>query len=188
MFCRPSLNAGPAFSSMEKPESQRIRFELYGPADKDAFTALVTDERVMKYVGDGRLSHNEAVALWKKLTEVLYPDGKMTIWALFSKDDGRYLGHASIRPRPDFPEEWEIGYILKSREWGKGFATEAAKTLVDFGFDRLGLEEVFATVDDDHESSIRVLTKAGLKFARYDHDESGRYSVYSTSARSPDRR
>jgi len=178
---------GPAFSSMETPDSHRIRFELYRPSDEGEFMKLVTDEQVMRFVGDGPLSDAEAEALWKKLTQVFYPEGKTTIWALFSKDDGRYLGHASIRPRPDYPEEWEIGYILRSREWGKGFATEAARTLVDFGFDTLGLDEVFATVDDDHESSIRVLGKAGLRFARYDHDESGRYSVYSTNAKSPGR-
>ena len=41
------------------------------------------------------------------------------------------------------------------------------------------LLEIYATVDDDHQASIRVLEKAGMKFSDYEFDEQGRFSVYS---------
>lgn len=164
---------------MNNPRSSRLAFEQYRQTDEPLFTSLVTDSAVMKHVGNGALSQDEAQALWKKLTEVFYPRGDRTIWGLFSRDDNRYVGHASIRPRPDYLTEWEIGYIFRRSEWGNGFATETAKALVKFGFEHLGLDEVFATVDDEHTRSINVLHKAGLKFARYDFDDRGRYSVFS---------
>lgn len=164
---------------MPVPASDRIRFRPYIKADKERFTALMTDTAVMKHVGDGPLTKKGASDLWNKLLLEFYPAGLTTIWGLESREDDRYLGHGSIRPRPEHPEEWEIGYILKQEEWGKGFATEAARALVGFGFEELDLDTVFATVDEDNDASIRVLTKAGLTFRRYDHDEQGRYSVYA---------
>ncbi|MCO6511581.1 MAG: GNAT family N-acetyltransferase [Aridibacter famidurans] len=164
---------------MPAPASDRIRFRPYIEADQERFTALMTDTAVMKHVGDGPLTKKGAHDLWNKLLLEFYPNGLTTIWGLEAKEDGRYLGHGSIRPRPEHPDEWEIGYILEREEWGKGFATEAARALVLFGFEELGLNTVFATVDEDNDASIRVLAKAGLAFRRYDHDEQGRYSVYA---------
>ncbi|HUF04375.1 MAG TPA: GNAT family N-acetyltransferase [Aridibacter sp.] len=164
---------------MPFPYAKRIRFRHYAETDKARLIALMTDTAVMKHVGDGPLTKKGADELWNKLLFDLYPNGRDTIWVLEADDDGRYLGHASIRPRPEHRDEWEIGYILEEEEWGKGFATEAATALVRFGFDELDIETVFATVDDDNEASIRVLIKAGLAFRRYDHDEQGRYSVYA---------
>ena len=156
----------------------RTVFRLYTPADKSRFVSLMSDADVMRFVGDGPLTPEAAEALWKKLIDDFYPKGDDTIWAVFSLQDESYIGHASIRPRPSYPDEWEIGYILERSEWGKGLATEIAMALVDYGFSKLGFEEVFATVDDDHEASISVLKKAGLRFLRHDFDDDGRYSVY----------
>ncbi|REJ76427.1 MAG: N-acetyltransferase [Acidobacteria bacterium] len=164
---------------MKHPSSNRISFEHYRATDRYRFIELFTDHRAMKHIGDGPLSESEANVLWKKLTEDFYPAGIYTIWALFAIDDARYLGHASLRPRPEFPDEWEIGYILRTEEWGNGLGTEAAKALVRFGFEYRAFKKLYATVDDDHGASIHVLKKAGFRFERFDHDEEGKYSVFS---------
>lgn len=173
----------PAFSfAMMEPMIQTARADLllYTEDEKAAFIAMMSDTKVMKFVGNGPLSAADAEKLWEKLTLDFYPKGIETIWAVHSRDDGRYMGHASLRPRQDHPDEWEIGYILKESEWGTGLATEIARALVEYGFD-LGFNDVYATVDDDHAASIRVLGKAGFCFLRHDYDESGRYSVFSVS-------
>ena len=162
--------------------TKRLILKRYNKEDEPLFHNLVTDTKVMKHVGNGPLSVEGAKKLWTKVMDGRSPEGKETIWAVFVKQDGKYAGHASIRPRPEHPEDWEIGYILVSEDWGKGYGTELARALVDFGFNRLGFETLFATVDDDNYASIRVLEKAGLRFLRYDYDEDGRYSVYSVSS------
>lgn len=164
---------------MKKIETERLILKNYIAEDKEDLITLFTDETVMKHVDTGVFSREKAENLWLKLIEEFYPNGKDTIYAVFSKDDNRYVGHASIRPRPTKPEDWEIGYMLKTEEWGKGFATEIARGLIKHGFDELNLPEVYATIDDDNLNSVKVAEKAGMSFLRYEYDEEGRFSVYS---------
>ena len=160
---------------------------LYSEAEKNYLIELFTDEEVMNHVDTGVFTFEKAEALWNKLINDFYPNGKDTIYAVFSKDDSRYVGHASIQPRPEKKEDWEIGYILKKLEWGKGFATEIASRLIKFGFDELNLPEIFATIDDDNSGSIKVAEKTGMKFSHYEYDEQGRFSVYSIKYQNTER-
>lgn len=159
-------------------ETERLIFKLYEESDKDTFITLLTDETVMKYVDNGVFTQEKAEALWQKLIKDLYGKGVTTIYAVFDKLDGRYIGSASIRPRPSKEEEWEIVYILKTEEWGKGYATEIAAKLIEFGFDELNLKDVYATVDIDNFGSIHVLEKAGMKHIRDEYDQQGKFYVY----------
>ncbi|HSK71184.1 MAG TPA: GNAT family N-acetyltransferase [Pyrinomonadaceae bacterium] len=163
---------------MKNLETERLILKPYEESDKADFIALFTDAAVMKYVGDGVMTNDQAEAFWQKLFEKLYPQG-FNIWAVFVKEDSRYVGHAGIYPRPTRKEDWEFVYFLNRHSWGKGFATEIARRLVKFAFEELNLPEVFATVDDPHFDSIHVLEKAGMKFERFEFDEDGRFSVYS---------
>jgi [ribosomal protein S5]-alanine N-acetyltransferase len=56
----------------------------------------------------------------------------------------------------------EIGYLLRREAWGVGMATETARLLLAYGFDGLGLERVWATVDRRNVASRRVLEKCGM--------------------------
>ena len=150
----------------------------YAEKDKKHFIALFTDAVVMKYVGDGVMTGEQAEAFWRKLFETLYPQN-FNIWAVFTRADSRYVGHAGIYPRPTKKEDWEFVYFLNRESWRKGYATEIARRIVEYGFEELNLPEVFATVDDEHSDSIRVLEKAGMNFERFEFDEDGRFSVYS---------
>jgi len=164
-----------AFSFME---TERLFLRRYAEKDKADFISLFTDAAVMKHVGDGVLTEAQAEAFWQKLFTILYPRG-FDIWAVFAKEDSRYVGHAGIYSRPKPEEDCEFVYFLNRESWGKGYATEIARRIVEYGFKELNLPTVYATVDDDHSASIRVLEKAGMKFQEFDSDDSGQFSVYS---------
>jgi [ribosomal protein S5]-alanine N-acetyltransferase len=166
---------------MNQPETERLLFRRYEEKDKEDFVRLFTDESVMKYVDKGVLSREQAEAFWLKLFAELYPQD-YKIWAVFKKEDSGYIGHAGIYRRPAQPEDWEFVYFLNPEFWGKGYATEIARKVVGYGFEELNLPEIYATVDDEHAVSIRVLEKAGMNFLRYEYDAEGRYSVYSIKA------
>ena len=159
-------------------ETERLIFNFYAEKDKADFIFLFTDAAVMKHVGNGVMTREQAEAFWLKLFEKLYPQN-YKIWAVFAKEDSRYVGHVGVYPRPTRQEEWEFVYFLNQKSWGKGYATEIARRIIEFALEELSLREVFATVDDDHLSSIRVLEKAGMKFERFEFDEDGRFSVYA---------
>lgn len=163
---------------MSRIETERLVLSLYTDHDKAEFVQLLADPVVMRYVDKGALAPTQADQLWQKLIDEFYPSGIDTIWAVFAKDDGRYVGNASLRPRPERQQDWEIGYYLKPREWGKGFATEIAVRLVHYGFEVAGLDEVYATVGKENKASINVLEKAGLKMFRKEYDERGVFYVY----------
>ena len=160
-------------------ETERLFLKLYSEKDKHHFIGLSTDAAVMKYVDRGVLSDEQAEILWQKLTEDFYPQGINTLWAIFAKEDSRYVGHAAIRPRPEVPEEWEISYMLRHEEWNKGFATEIARGLIKYGFEKLNLPEVLATVKPENQNSIRVLEKAGMVLRSEEEDEGGKFLIFS---------
>ena len=159
-------------------ETERLFLRRYAEKDKKHFIALFTDVAVMKYVGDGVMTGEQAEAFWRKLFETLYPQN-FNIWAVFTRADSRYVGHAGIYPRPAKKQDWEFVYFLNRESWGKGYATEIARRIVEYGFEELNLPEVFATVDDEHSASIRILEKSGMNFERFEFDDDGRFSVYS---------
>jgi len=163
---------------MSRIETERLVLNLYADQDKDDFIRLLTDPVVMQYVDNGPLSSEQADVLWHRLMDDFYPNGIDTIWAVFAKDDGRYVGNASLRPRPERQQDWEIGYYLTPDEWGKGFATEIASRLVRFGFETAGLKEVYATVDKENFASMKVLKKSGLEFYRKEYDDKGVFFIY----------
>ncbi|HUR99683.1 MAG TPA: GNAT family N-acetyltransferase [Pyrinomonadaceae bacterium] len=163
---------------MSRLETDRLLLTLYTEQDKPDFVDLLTDRAVMRFVDNGPLNSDQAEALWRKLMHEFYPDGVDTIWAVFTKADKRYVGNASLRPRPERQKDWEIGYYLKPGEWNKGFATEIASVLVRHGFDVAGLDEIYATVDKENTASIHVLEKCGLRFFRKEYDARGVFHVY----------
>ncbi len=163
-------------------ETNRLIFRHYQESDKTNLVALFTNDRVMEFVDNGVMSEESAEILWRKLTEYFYPKGINTIYGVFEKSDGRYLGHTAIRPRPSYPAEWEISYILKTEEWGKGYATEIGRRLIEFGLDELNLQTVYATVDIENNGSLHVLEKIGMKHIRDEYDELGKFYVYGINA------
>lgn len=163
---------------MNRLETERLFFDFYTTRDKPDFIKLFTDETVMKYVDKGVLTFEQAEAFWEKLFRELYAQN-FKIWAVFAKTNSRFVGHAGIYPRRDEKKEGEIVYFLCRDAWRNGYATEIARAIIEFGFDELNLPEVYATVDDDHSASIRVLEKAGMRFGGYEYDEQGRFSIYA---------
>ena len=162
-------------------ETERLIFRQYQEEDKDALIQLFTDVDVMKHVGDGVVTTEEVEKIWTNIFEKYYAKNINSIWIIFAKDDNRHIGHATLSPRSTKKEDWELSYILRKEEWGKGFATEIARKIVDYGFNEIELNEIYATIDDDHFNSIKVLEKIGMKFERFEYDEQGRYSVYVLS-------
>jgi RimJ/RimL family protein N-acetyltransferase len=87
--------------------------------------------------------------------------------ALVVYADGAPVGHVYLvreKPNDRTYRRAELAYWIAPDEQGNGYATDAARTLLDHGFDRLGLHKVVAKSFDSNEASARVLEKLG--FAR----------------------
>jgi RimJ/RimL family protein N-acetyltransferase len=166
----------------ETVTTERLVLRPYERGDEAAIAALVTDADVMRFVGDGVLTAERAKAIFDKVFE-LYERGEWAIWAVEEVASRRVVGSAEIKPRKT--GDWEIVYILSRETWGRGYATELGQAIVRFGFERLGLERVVATVDYGNAVSIRVLEKLGMRQVGEETDEVGPYAVYAVSRGEP---
>jgi RimJ/RimL family protein N-acetyltransferase len=91
-------------------------------------------------------------------------------WAAIEKSTGRFLGWFHFRPARGAPQgEVELGYRLRKSAWGRGYASEGSRALVDKGFAELGVERVVAFTMAVHVASRRVMEKAGLRYVRTFH-------------------
>jgi len=94
-------------------------------------------------------------------------------FALERKDNGRFIGFTGLS-HPGFEADFtpcvEIGWRLSKENWGQGFATEAAEACLDFGFDALRLDVIYAFTAVQNKPSERVMQKIGMdKKGYFDH-------------------
>ena len=82
------------------------------------------------------------------------------LWLIREKDHTDLVGTAGLRPMEDLG--LEIFYSLSSGSWGRGYATEAARAVLDYALGPLGLREVLAEVDEGNTASIAVIERLGM--------------------------
>ncbi len=138
----------------------RLLMRRFTAADADWLAALHGDPAVMRYIDDGRPVPGDVVRA-QTLPAILgeygeLPDG-LGFFAATEKAGGRPIGWRGTA---------ELGYRLFPAEWGRGFATEGARALVQRAFTELQLDRVVATTMTVHIASRRVLEMAGLSLVR----------------------
>lgn len=83
--------------------------------------------------------------------------------AVMLRPDGPVIGNVGLRRKVENDFEADIGYELAPQHWGKGYATEAVRALLRFGFDEMGLRRVSSWCIANNVSSARVLEKLGMR-------------------------
>jgi len=86
-------------------------------------------------------------------------------WIITDKQDGKFIGSIEIEYLDD-TDEYELGYCLSKDYWGKGFATEASRAAVRFGFESVKLDRIIAVVVPENTASWRVLEHIGMIFEK----------------------
>ncbi len=91
-----------------------------------------------------------------------YKDG-FGRFAVKRKDTGELVGDAGLlRLETDGTIENDLGYIISSKAWGRGYGYEAAEALMRYGFETMGLPRLCANMPADHASSRNVAEKLGM--------------------------
>ena len=83
--------------------------------------------------------------------------------AIVHQENGQLIGNCGLRRKPENEWEADLGYELSPRYWGHGYATEAARAMVDFGFREVGLQRVSSWCIADNLASARVLERLGFR-------------------------
>jgi RimJ/RimL family protein N-acetyltransferase len=142
--------------------SARLVLRMFRESDLDAYAAMCGDPEVMRYLGDGHpLTRDEA---WRNMALVLghWDLRGFGLWAVEERSTGRMAGRVGCWQ----PEGWpgvEIGWALAREFWGRGYATEAANTVIADSFSRLRQRRLISLIDPRNGSSIAVALRLGMR-------------------------
>src|SRR5437660_1486103 len=153
-------------------ETERLVLREFTADDADNLVELDSDPEVMRFINGGRPTprdeiENEVLPSFLDYYERFIGYG---FWAVVEKSTERFVGWFHLRPVEGAdPGEVELGYRLRRSAWGKGYATEGSRALIDKGFTELGVQRVVAAAMAVNQASRRVMEKAGLKLVRTFH-------------------
>jgi [ribosomal protein S5]-alanine N-acetyltransferase len=128
------------------------------PEDRADFLGLVHDEKMFEFM-KFRLEEETAGQHFDDLVAQADSSPRHIWYLVIESPEGEFTGWAGLGCREDGAE---LGWYLTSRHWGRGYATEATRLLVDFAFNIVGLRRLYATADPENRASCRVLEKSGL--------------------------
>jgi len=147
-------------------ETSRLIIREISESDLGSLCVMLADEKVMEFSVNGPMSKSQSLA-FIKWCQSSYEDHGVGPWALENKHDSSFIGFAGLsKELIDGIEEVHVGYRLARNHWHKGFATEAVSSVVDFGLNSEGLECIYAIIEPEHHSSIRVIEKSGFKVSK----------------------
>ncbi|MGW2373854.1 GNAT family N-acetyltransferase [Kitasatospora sp. NPDC001683] len=150
-------------------ETTRLSLRPFTEADADHLFALDNDPEVVRFINGGKPTSRETIET-RILPRLLhdYPCfGTRGFWAAEEKATGAFLGWFAFRPLDEHsPAVVELGYRLNRVAWGRGYATEGSRALIDKGYTDLGVERVTANTMAVNTRSRRVMEKSGLSFLR----------------------
>ena len=146
-------------------ETERLMLRLWMPSDLPSVVRILGDAQTMRYIGSGYsrgLTEEEAAHVLERMTERYEKEG-IGIWPVALKDGGTLVGMCGLQHLPENGDV-EIAYIFDREQRGKGYATEAASAVLDFGFEQQKLSRIVAVVHPLNAPSIRLLHRVGMKF------------------------
>ncbi|MBI5761469.1 MAG: GNAT family N-acetyltransferase [Planctomycetales bacterium] len=141
-------------------ETERLILRDWQPEDLEAFHAICTDPSVMQFVGDGEPWARERTEQFVGRACEMSQAVGFCQWPVIYKPSSTVIGFCGFVPAND---GGEIGWRLAQEYWGRGLATEAARAVLELGFETLGFQRIIATVQSPNRASIRVVEKLGLK-------------------------
>jgi [ribosomal protein S5]-alanine N-acetyltransferase len=146
-------------------ETDRLSLRPLAPRDAEALHALWTDTDVRRYLWDGEsVPFEQTAAVIGESARLFATEGR-GLWGAWTRDGHALCGFGGFWYFRD-PPELELLYGLHRAYWGHGYATEIARTVVEFGFTRVAMAEVRASTDGPNVASVRVLERLGFTLER----------------------
>ena len=146
---------------LETPRLKLVPLHLDHLAD---YFQLVRDPQVMKYIRKTSDTIEEAQAALLRYTDYTLQAPGLGAWSVYLKETNEHIGvgvliHMALKIECG---KVEVGYQFRPEHWGKGYAQEVTRCLIDYGFNKVGLDEIYGTTQAGHVVSQAVLQKCGL--------------------------
>jgi RimJ/RimL family protein N-acetyltransferase len=149
--------------------TERLLLRQWRDEDLDPFAALNADPETMRYF-PAPPSRDESDALAERSRRHIEEEG-WGLWAVEVVDGPSFVGFVGLA-RPTFDADFmptvEVGWRLGREHWGNGYATEAGRAALAYGFEEIGVPEIVSFTARLNEPSWRVMQRLGMR-----HDEAG---------------
>lgn len=129
----------------------------------EAFIAINADPAVMEFFPETYTE--ERTRRFVARIRECWAERGYGLWAVERQDSGRFIGYVGLWPatfRAHFTPAVEVGWRLAADQWGHGYATEAARAALSYGFDTLGLDEIVSFTAAINVRSWRVMERLGM--------------------------
>lgn len=144
-------------------ETERLILREFLDRDREPFARMNADPRVMEHF-PSLLSREASDALVDRIGQRWEEDG-IGLWALQLRGNGAFIGFTGITPprfEAEFTPAFEVGWRLAVDAWGHGYATEAAREALRYGFEGRGLDEILSWTVPANVRSRAVMERLGM--------------------------
>ncbi len=161
-------------------ETPRLLLRHLEPGDLDDLYRLYRDPEIRRYFPEGTLTYQETREELEWFLDGHPHHPELGLWATIHKPSGQFIGRCGLLPWViDGHPEVEVAYMIAREHWGQGLGTEAARGILEYGFEHLGLSRLICLIDRDNIASIKVATKIGMRFEKEGQDDKGPFQLYS---------
>jgi [ribosomal protein S5]-alanine N-acetyltransferase len=145
-------------------KTKRLVLREFEPGDWVALHAIESRPEVAQYQSFAPRTPDESREYVKEGIQCAAEQPRRTYdLAVILAHDDRLIGRCGLGIGEEEARDAALWYTLHPDEWGRGYTTEAARVLVDFGFRELGLHRIWADCDPANVASWRVLEKVGMR-------------------------
>lgn len=161
-------------------ETNRIVFKRYTEADLMEIEQLVTNEQVMRYIGDGQVKGADyAMNLLSRMQEQYTKFDDYGLHKLIHKETGDFIGHAGLVAQIiDDAFEMELGYWIKPEFWRQGYGFEAAQALARYADEEMWLKRYVSAIQVGNAGSKAIALKNGMQLEKVIEMEGKQVEIY----------
>lgn len=146
-------------------ETSRLTLRPFVADDFEAFHAMRADDEVARYLYQGPLTEAESRDLLnRKIAGATWSgEGDWLSAAVVVRESGLTVGDAALCWVSERDRTAEVGFVFDPRHQGNGYATEAARALLEWSFETAGMHRVIGRLEARNAASARVLEKLGMR-------------------------
>ena len=143
-------------------DAPRVRLRWLAASDVDGLFAVFSDETTMRYWSTPAMTERWQAEDYLRSIHEGFAARTLFQWGVERKDDGLLLGTCTLFNIHVANMRAEVGYILRSAYWGRGYMSEGLGALIDHAFRVMKLRRLEADVDPNNANSLRILERMGF--------------------------
>jgi RimJ/RimL family protein N-acetyltransferase len=147
--------------------TERLVLRPFTVEDVGPLHRIVCEEGVLRYFPKSDPPPRERIEEIILGQRAHWQERGFGLWAVEARSSGTLMGRSGLMYLPQ-TDEVEVDFILGRAHWGQGFATEAGRAGLRFGFEEIGLESIVGIVHPENLASRRVLEKLAMRLTRAD--------------------